>query len=113
MLSNDGAFREKHEIPLPFTLQEKSGNMISFKTPDGETAQAYELKTAKKTDNYVFVIHEWWGLNDYIKKESQRLAQELGNVNVPALDLYDGKVATTRKRHGSSVAFWLFTGSGF
>jgi len=44
----------------------------------------------------VLVVHEWWGLNDYIKQESERLSDELG-VNVIALDLYDGKVATTRE----------------
>jgi carboxymethylenebutenolidase len=33
-------------------------------------------------------------LNDYIKKESEEIATTLGNVNVLAIDLYDGKVAT-------------------
>lgn len=100
MLSNDAAFRETHENPLPFTLQDKAGKMISYKTPDGKTATAYEIKASKKTDKYLFVIHEWWGLNDHIKKESQQLAQDLGNVNVIALDIYDGKVATTREQAG-------------
>ncbi|WP_439879972.1 dienelactone hydrolase family protein [Pontibacter sp. MBLB2868] len=99
-LSNDPAFREKHENPLPFNLQEQTGKMVSYKTPDGKTASAYVIKAKEETDNYLFVIHEWWGLNDYIKKEAQRLAQELGNVNVIALDLYDGKVATTQEQAG-------------
>jgi carboxymethylenebutenolidase len=34
-------------------------------------------------------------LNDYIRSEAELLANELNNVNVIALDLYDGKVATT------------------
>ena len=46
---------------------------------------------------YIFVIHEWWGLNDYIKKESEGLWKDLGNVNVIALDLYDQKIASTRE----------------
>jgi carboxymethylenebutenolidase len=41
------------------------------------------------------VIQEWWGLNDNIKREAEALAAELGNVNVLALDMYDGKVAST------------------
>ena len=41
------------------------------------------------------MIQEWWGLNDYIKRESENLSAELGDVNVIALDLYDGKVAAT------------------
>ena len=35
------------------------------------------------------------GTNDYIKRESDNISTELGNVNVLALDLYDGKVAAT------------------
>ncbi|MFT2612653.1 dienelactone hydrolase family protein, partial [Escherichia coli] len=38
---------------------------------------------------------EWWGLNDHIKRETETLAAELGNVNVLALDMYDGGVAAT------------------
>jgi Dienelactone hydrolase and related enzymes len=35
-------------------------------------------------------------LNDYIKKESDELQEKLGNVNILAIDLYDGNVATNR-----------------
>jgi carboxymethylenebutenolidase len=38
------------------------------------------------------VIHEWWGLNDWIKEQAQRFAHE-GYV-VVAVDLYRGQVAT-------------------
>ncbi len=41
----------------------------------------------------IIVIHEWWGLNDNIKAMTRRLAGE-GYV-VLAVDLYDGKTATT------------------
>jgi carboxymethylenebutenolidase len=41
----------------------------------------------------VIVIHEWWGLNDWVKVEAQKLAAE-GYVAL-AVDLYRGKVATT------------------
>lgn len=39
------------------------------------------------------VIHEWWGLNDQIRSEAERLAAA-GFVAL-AVDLYDGTVATT------------------
>jgi carboxymethylenebutenolidase len=42
------------------------------------------------------VFHEWWGLNDYIKREAENLQAELGDVTVYAIDLYDGEVATTQ-----------------
>jgi len=41
----------------------------------------------------VVMIHEWWGLNDNIKEMADKLASH-GYV-VLAVDLYDGKVATT------------------
>jgi len=54
------------------------------------------VKAAGPTKKYLFVIHEWWGLNDYIKQEAEKLQKELG-VNVIALDLYDGKVTSDPK----------------
>jgi carboxymethylenebutenolidase len=39
------------------------------------------------------VIHEWWGLNDWVKQQADRYAQ-LGYVTL-AIDLYRGQVATT------------------
>jgi len=40
----------------------------------------------------LIVIHEWWGLNDWIKEQAQGFADQ-GYVTV-AVDLYRGKVAT-------------------
>jgi len=39
------------------------------------------------------VIHEWWGLNDWVKQQADTYAQ-LGYVTL-AIDLYRGQVATT------------------
>ncbi len=39
------------------------------------------------------VIHEWWGLNDWVKEQASKLADQ-GYVTL-AIDLYRGKVATT------------------
>ena len=45
----------------------------------------------------LMVVHEWWGLNDHIKAEADRLFEELdGQVHVIAVDMYHGEVATTR-----------------
>ena len=41
----------------------------------------------------IIMIHEWWGLNDNIKDMAKQLASE-GYV-VLAVDLYEGRVATT------------------
>ncbi len=40
----------------------------------------------------IVVIHEWWGLNDWVKAQAEKLAGE-GYVAL-AVDLYRGKVAT-------------------
>jgi carboxymethylenebutenolidase len=100
MLASKSSFRKSHVNPKPFTYDSKNGKMVSFKTADGVDAKAFEIKAAKPTNNYVFVIQEWWGLNDYIKQEAEKIQTELGNVNVLALDMYDGKVATTRDSAG-------------
>lgn len=90
------AFAMMHENPLPFILADETGKTISFKSPDGKDGMAYEISSKKKTKNYLLVVHEWYGLNDYIKQEAENLSKELGNINVLALDLYDGKVADNR-----------------
>ncbi|HXD94004.1 MAG TPA: dienelactone hydrolase family protein [Bacteroidia bacterium] len=100
MLSHDKKFVASHLEPTPFVLANPMGKEISFKTPDGKEGYGYEIKAATPTNNYVFVIHEWWGLNDYIKQESEKIYKELGNVNVIAIDMYDKKVATSRDSAG-------------
>jgi carboxymethylenebutenolidase len=40
----------------------------------------------------LIVIHEWWGLNDWVKEQTVKLAEQ-GYVAL-AVDLYRGKVAT-------------------
>lgn len=100
MLGSDASFLSAHLAPLPFHYQPVNGKMITFKTSDGKTGSAYEVKASKPTDKYVIVIHEWWGLNDYIKQEAEKYHDELGDVNVLAIDLYDGKVGTTPEKAG-------------
>lgn len=88
-------FAALHPDPLYFKSKDPKGQTVSFKTADGTNGTAYEIRNKKKTKNFLFVIHEWYGLNDYIKQEAELLSNELGNLNVIALDLYDGKVAAT------------------
>jgi len=89
------AFAMLHEPPNYYKLEDPTGQTISFKAADGSMALGYEIKSKKASKKWVFVIQEWWGLNDYIKRESENLSKELDNVNVLAIDLYDGKVAAT------------------
>lgn len=100
MLVSNKKFVMSHKVPLKFHFQSSIGKSITYKTTDGTDANAYLLKAKTPTNNYLLVVHEYWGLNDYIKQQSEKLYTDLGNVNIIALDLYDGKVATTREDAG-------------
>ena len=99
LLATDSDFSGGHEAPLPYSYQGQ-GQAIEFKTTDGKTGHGFEIKSAKPSNKYLFVYQEWWGLNDYIKKEAATYAQELPGVNVIAVDLYDGQVAATPEEAG-------------
>ncbi|MDN4165657.1 dienelactone hydrolase family protein [Cytophagales bacterium LB-30] len=96
VLAKDQSFTATHQNPLPYTHHSEVGKMIKIPTKGAE-ANAFELKASSPSDKYLIVIHEWWGLNDHIKKEAEKYYSELGNVHVLAIDLYDGQVATTRE----------------
>jgi carboxymethylenebutenolidase len=69
------------------------GKTVSYKSGD-ETVQAVLYTPAGKGPfPAIIVIHEWWGLNDWVKDQASKLADE-GYVTL-AIDLYRGKVATT------------------
>lgn len=88
--ASDESFKAAHETPAERAFAGK-GDMIQFPTPDGKQGSAYALMPEGETDKYLLVIHEWWGLNDHIKAEAERLFGALDNVAVLALDLYDGQ----------------------
>ncbi len=100
MLASSRAFIMSHKTPLKIHFQSSIGKNVTYKTPDGKESTAYEFKSKTPTNNYLFVIHEFWGLNDFVKKESEKLYTEIGNVNVIDLDLYDGKVTADRTEAG-------------
>lgn len=93
----DPAFQALHLSPNPIHFQAK-GEMIRFATSDGKAGSGYLIKAKKKSAKWLFVYQEWWGLNEHIKKESERFYEDLGEeVNVLALDMYDGKSTTDPK----------------
>lgn len=92
--ANDQEFKDAHEEPTELEF-EAQGKMMEFSTSDGKPGAAYAVIADENSKKALFVIHEWYGLNDHIKNESDRLFMGLKDksVNVYALDLYDGKVA--------------------
>lgn len=103
LLASNRSFVMLHEEPLPFTYQSAAGEMIKFKTPDGKEANGFLLKAPKESNKWLLVYQEWWGLNDYIKQEAEKLYNDLKDVNVLAVDMYDGKVATTHEEASKLV----------
>ncbi len=101
MLGTSEAFRMAHKEPLPLQNIELQGRIINMKSEDGNHATAYFVPASEDSDLFVFVFQEWWGLNDYIKRESDKLAAALPHINILALDLYDGQIATTREEAAS------------
>lgn len=96
-LANSEGFRVEHELPADIDFLPSAGHMISIACPNGPDANAYLIPSKKENDQWLIVIHEWWGLNDHIKSESEKLWRKLENVNVLALDMYDGNVADNRE----------------
>lgn len=97
--TKDEGFKNAHDEPAKIDFKGQ-GEMIEFDTPDGNKASAYAIMGEEKTNKFLFVIQEWWGLNDHIKREADRLFSSLEGVSVLALDMYDGKVADNRNDAG-------------
>jgi carboxymethylenebutenolidase len=96
---SDPSFMNAHERPLPFRFQSSEGKTVSFSGPDG-THSGYFVKAAHGVKTAIVMVHEWWGLNDYIRKEAVKL-HELTGYGVLAVDLYQGKVAQTPQEAGA------------
>src|SRR5437879_957508 len=70
-----------------------TGKEVSYKSGD-ETVKALLYTPAGKAPfPAIVVIHEWWGLNDWVKEQASKLADQ--GYAALAIDLYRGKVATT------------------
>ncbi|HUO14538.1 MAG TPA: dienelactone hydrolase family protein [Verrucomicrobiae bacterium] len=78
---------------LAITAFAADSKSVSYKSGD-ETVQGF-LSSPSGNGPFpaLIVIHEWWGLNDWVKDEASKLADQ-GYVTL-AIDLYRGKVATT------------------
>jgi carboxymethylenebutenolidase len=64
---------------------------VSFPSGDGVAHGLLYLPNGAGPHPALVVIHEWWGLNDWIKQQASRYADH-GYVAL-AVDLYHGKVA--------------------
>ena len=88
-------FAMLHPTPKAANSSERLGRMIAFKGSDGVEAKGYYIASKTKSKRWLIVIQEWWGLNENIKEEADKYYSDLGDMNVIAVDMYDGRVAET------------------
>lgn len=70
---------------------EVRGETVKYKSGDEEVSAIIELPKGGGSFPAVILIHEWWGLDNWIKENTKRFAE---NGYFPlAIDLYRGKVA--------------------
>src|SRR5690242_21763301 len=80
-------------IFLAVNLLAADGKQVSYKSGEETVNATMYTPQGKGPFPAIVVIHEWWGLNDWVKEQASKLADE-GYVTL-AVDLYRGKVATT------------------
>lgn len=68
-----------------------TGKDVSYKSGDDTVHALLYTPAGKGPFPAIIVIHEWWGLNDWVKEQASKLSDE-GYVAL-AVDLYRGKVA--------------------
>jgi dienelactone hydrolase len=76
---------------MPATIQSEP---VTYRAGDTTLRGFLATTAAQDARPGVLVVHEWWGLNDYIRRRARMLA-ELGYTAL-AVDMYgDGRVADT------------------
>jgi carboxymethylenebutenolidase len=70
-----------------------TGKSVSYKSGDETVQGTIYTPSGKGPFPGIVVIHEWWGLNDWVKEQASKLADQ--GYEALAIDLYRGKVATT------------------
>src|SRR5262249_334441 len=67
---------------------------VTFKSGNDTVKAGAYVPHGKGPFPAVIVIHEWWGMNGWVKEQASKLAEQ-GYLAL-AVDFYRGKVATTR-----------------
>src|SRR6266849_6389215 len=66
---------------------------VSYKSGDETVQGVLYVPAGEGPFPGLVVIHEWWGLNDWVKEQASKLADQ--GYAALAIDLYRGKVATS------------------
>jgi carboxymethylenebutenolidase len=79
-------------VTLSLAAFATTGKQVTYKSGDETVSGMLYEPSGKGPFPAIVVIHEWWGLNDWVKDQASKLSDE-GYVTL-AIDLYRGKVAS-------------------
>ncbi|HEY3587956.1 MAG TPA: dienelactone hydrolase family protein, partial [Myxococcaceae bacterium] len=68
------------------------GKSVELRLPGGRASTAYVARPRGAARGGLLLLHEWWGLNDWVRSEADRYATQ--GYLVLAVDLFGGSVAT-------------------
>ena len=86
------AASRKASISVALQPRMPKTRMVKFQSATEKVAGFLALPRNPNRDRAIIVIHEWWGLNKWVKKQATNLAAH-GYVAL-AVDLYQGKVTS-------------------
>jgi carboxymethylenebutenolidase len=69
------------------------GKAVELTLPGGKSSTAYVTRPKGTPHGGLLLVHEWWGLNDWVKADADRYAGE--GYLVLAVDLFGGSVTTS------------------
>ena len=73
----------------------RAQQQVTFRSGDAQGQGLLYLPQGNGAHPALVLIHEWWGLNDWVKEQAQNYARQ-GYVTL-AVDLYHGKVADNQE----------------
>ncbi len=97
---NLSAQEDKHQANVIILQQDTfnfPGEPFYWPVKNGRPGSGFVLWATDSTDDWLIVFHEWWGVDSYAKHRATDLWKDLDKkVNVLIVDLFDGRVTTTR-----------------
>ncbi|MFZ0214200.1 MAG: dienelactone hydrolase family protein [Candidatus Acidiferrales bacterium] len=79
-------------VSLPATTRAQSSTRVQYASGNTMVTSYLALPRSGGQHPAIIVIHEWWGLNDWVRQQADQFADQ-GFVAL-AVDLYRGQVAT-------------------
>lgn len=81
-------------VPTFLTATPLKTETVTYKSGTDNVTGYLALPDSEGPHPAIVVIHEWWGLNDWVKEQAEKLAHQ-GYVAL-AVDLYRGKATSSR-----------------